>query len=79
MFYYLTRYSFDAGKNVIGPFKTEDDAWKAANDDADNERRIDMENGWTTDMHVHECSKEIELINYYNGNECITEYIVFEL
>lgn len=57
----------------------EDEAWKAANDDADNECRIDTENGWTTDMYVHEGNKEIELINYYNGNECITEYIVFEL
>lgn len=66
-------------KNVIGSFKTEDGAWKAANDDADNERRISMENGWTTDMIVHEDSKEIKLIDYYTGDEGITEYIIFEL
>lgn len=49
VYYYMTQYSFDADIPVVGPYKTDDECWKAMQKDAEKEYRIDTEeNEWDT-------------------------------
>lgn len=80
MWYYLTKYSFDANKPVFGPFDSYDSAWIAALADAQKEFNIDKnENGWNSDLIVYEDTGEIILVNHFYDRDDTTEFIVFEL
>ena len=80
MWYYLVRYSFDAGKPVFGPFDTEEDAWEAALADAQKEFDIDQnENEYDSDMSEYEEYGEIVLVNHFTNYTHTTEYILFKL
>lgn len=80
MWYYLIRYSFDAEKPVVGPFKTYEEAWEAALANAQKEFNIDQnENEWDTDMSEYEDFGEIIITNHFTDRDDTTEYIVFQL
>lgn len=50
MFYYLTEYSFDSDRPIQGPFSSYEECWEKMEKDAENELRIDTENGFNTEM-----------------------------
>jgi hypothetical protein len=81
MWYVLTKYSFDAEKIVHGPFKTENEAWKQAEHQADEEYRIDTEEcGWHTEMVKIKDANEIIITNHLSYDRTdTTEFIVFEI
>lgn len=50
MYYYMTEYSFDSDRPVQGPFSSYEECWEKMEKDAENELRIDTENGFNTEM-----------------------------
>lgn len=80
MWYYMTKYSFESTKEVFGPFKTEEEAYRKMRENAYNEYRIDVnENEWNTDIYEDEDSKEITIVNHFSSDDDITEFFIFEI
>ena len=80
MWYYLTKYSFDADKHVTGPFTSEDEAWDAMMVDARREYKIDTEeNGWRARLIENKTCGEIMIKNYFTTGTDLTEFILFEI
>ena len=80
MWYYMTKYSFDADKKIMGPFKTREEAWKEMEKVAINEYDIDVsENEWDTELYVDNDAGEITIINYFTTGKDVTEFFIFEI
>lgn len=80
-YYYLTKYSFDAEKSIAGPYKNEEEAWRAMEADADEEYRIDTEeNDWWTEINKNKDAGEITIKNFFGfGETDTTEFILFQI
>lgn len=80
MWYYMTKYSFDPSKPVVGPFDTEEEAWDSMKNIADEEYRIDTEeNGWRTQYIKNKDCGEITIKNFFVSHTDITEFFLFEI
>lgn len=83
MWYYMTKYSFSANKHVVGPFKTEEEAWKDMEMIAILEFESDLKNGFLSELYVERESGEIVILNHYkaNANNITdkTEFFIFEI
>lgn len=80
MYYYMIKYSFDADKPVIGPFKTEEETWASMEHLADEEHRIDSEeNGWSTEIIKNKTCGEIKITNFFTSGTDVTEFFLFEM
>lgn len=80
MWYYLTKYSFDADKPVTGPFPSEEDGWAAMMAAARQEYKIDTEeNGWRTRLIENKECGEIIIKNFFTTGTDVTEFILFEI
>lgn len=80
MWYYMTKYSFDPEKHIVGPFNTEEIAWSEMEKDANEEYRIDTEeNGWNTEIVRNETCGEITIKNFFTSGVDITEFFIFEI
>ena len=87
MWYYMTKYSFDPEKNVVGPFGTEKEAWSEMEKCANEEYRIDTEencwnekeNGWSTEIVRNETCGEITIKNFFISGVDVTEFFIFEI
>lgn len=79
MWYYMTKYSFDAEKPIVGPFKTREEAWKEMEKVSINEYNTDIENGWNTELYVDNDAGEITIINYFDTGNDVTEFFIFEI
>ena len=80
MFYYMTKYSFDAHKVVTGPFATEEEAWAAMEKDAFNELMISKkESSANIDYMVYEAEKEIVIVDHFKYYDHTTEWFVFQI
>ena len=75
----MTKYSFDAEKPIVGPFKTRAEAWKEMESVSINEYHTDIENGWNTELYVDNDAGEITIINYFDTGKDVTEFFVFEI
>ena len=80
MWYYMTKYSFDSDKPIIGPFKTEEEAYTAMEIAAQKEYDIDSnENEWETALYIDSEAGEITIVNYFDDHKDITEFFTFEI
>lgn len=60
--YFLVVYDFDPMHNVFGPFEDEKTCVAAMMADAENEHRIDLEEGHDSELIKHEDIGEAEII-----------------
>ena len=80
MWYYMTKYSFDSDKPIMGPFKTEEEAWKAMEKVAIHEYDIDInENEWDSELYIDSEAGEITIVTYFDTNKDVTEFFTFEI
>ena len=84
MWYYMTKYSFDSSKPIVGPFATEEEAYEKMLADAQKEYNIDVNensNGdnWETELYVDSEAGEITIVNYFGTNKDVTEFFTFEI
>lgn len=80
MWYYMTKYSFDSEKKIMGPFKTREEAWKEMEKAAINEYDIDVsENEFDTELYVDNEAGEVTIINYFTTGKDVTEFFIFEI
>ena len=80
MWYYMTKYSFNAYKHVDGPFNNEEEAWNAMLNDAKEEYRIDTEeNKYRTQLIKNKDYGEITLINLFAHRTNVTNFFLFEI
>ena len=80
MWYYMTKYSFDSTKPIVGPFKTEEEAYTEMQKSAQKEYDIDVnENEWETEIYVDSEAGEITIVNYFGTNKDVTEFFTFEI
>lgn len=80
MWYYMTKYSFDSSKPVVGPFQTEAEAYEKMQIAAQKEYDIDVnENEWDTEISVDSEAGEITLVNYFDTDKDVTEFFTFEI
>lgn len=80
MWYYMTKYSFDSSKPVVGPFNTEEEAYEKMQFMAQKEYDIDVnENEWETELYVDSESGEITITNYFDDSKDVTEFFTFEI
>jgi hypothetical protein len=76
----MTKYSFDSSKPVVGPFKTEAEAYEKMQTTAMKEYDIDVnENEWETEIYVDSEAGEITIVNYFGTNKDVTEFFTFEI
>lgn len=82
MFYIIAKFSFDSTKNVFGPYKTEDIAWKVMENMADKEYQISLEEN---PSRTHKIFKEKDALEIAIRSEhCmfptdITEFFIIEI
>ena len=79
MWYYMTKYSFDPSKPIIGPFDTEDEAWKDMREVATHEYETDLDNGWNTKIIEDKECGEITIKNLFSAGTDVTEFFLFEI
>lgn len=79
MWYYMTKYSFDASKPVVGPFKTEREAWDDMEKVAINEYESDLENCFDSELYMDREAGEILIMNYHGTHQYSTEFFTFEI
>lgn len=80
MWYFMIKYSFDSTKPIIGPFKTEEEAYAAMQEYAQKEYDIDVdENEWDTEIYVDNEAGEITIVNYFGTNKDVTEFFIFKI
>ena len=80
MWYYMTKYSFDSSKPVVGLFTTKKEAYEKMLVVAQKEYDIDVnENEWETELYVDSGAGEITITNYFNDSKDITEFFIFEI
>lgn len=77
--YYMTKYSFDPSKHVIGPFETEDEAWEDMHKIAIKGYEIDLDNGWDTKIIKDKECGEITIKNFFAADIEVTEFFLFEI
>ncbi len=80
MWYYMTKYSFDSSKPIVGPFQTEAEAYEKMQTAAQKEYDIDAnENEWDTEIYIDSEAGEITIVNYFGTNKDVTEFFTFEI
>lgn len=80
MWYYITTYSFDAHKDVYGPFNNKEEAWDAMLDDAQREYMIDKEeNKYRNQLIKNKDYGEITLLNLFTHGTNVTKFFLFEI
>lgn len=80
MWYFMIKYSFDSTKPIVGPFKTEEEAYAEMQKSAQKEYDIDVkENEWDTEIYVDSEVGEITIVNYFGTNKDVTEFFTFEI
>ena len=78
-FYYVVTYSFDAEKQVYGPFDTEKEAIEDMMANARNEYKIDTkENEWDSELKEDVEIGEISIINRFSDRDDVTKFFVIE-
>lgn len=79
MYYYLTTFNFDDEKSLYGPFSCYEAAWKAINEAADEEYRIDTEeNGYDTQIDKQYEEGKIVLLNHFDDRDDKTEWFIID-
>jgi hypothetical protein len=83
MFYWITKYTFDADKPVFGPFSTFDEAWNNMYASAQNEMKIcKEENELNSTLTADKDAGEINLESvFYDGDDVtdVTELFIIEI
>lgn len=80
MFYYVITYSFDPDKPVKGPFADYNQCWDAMVNDAENELRIDTENGFNTEMKKNVENGTIVITNFFaDYDDDVTTWSVLDV
>lgn len=84
MWYFMIKYSFDSTKPIVGPFKTEEEAYEAMNESAQKEYEIDVNenscgNEWETELYVDSEAGEITITNNFGTHKDVTEFFTFKI
>lgn len=84
MWYYMTKYSFDSSKPVVGPFETETEAYLNMLANAQREYEIDVNenacgNEWETELYVDSEAGEITITNNFGTHKDVTEFFTFKI
>ena len=80
MWYGIVKYSFDSDKNVLGPYKTEEEAWNGIEQSANEEYVISSEvNEWVSEINKDRESGEITITDYFDDRNDITEFFIIEI
>lgn len=80
MFYCLITYSFDSERPILGPFFDEQSCWKAMQENAREEHRIDTEeNEYETEYKEDFQSGEITLTDIFPDRNDTTSWLMFEI
>lgn len=79
MWYYMTKYSFDPSKPVIGPFNTEEEAWADMHEIAMKEYEHDINNGFKTKIIKDKECGEITIKNFFTCYTDVTEFFLFDI